>query len=723
MNQKVFWDIFSGLFAGLLLSIFSVMCANMVFSQFLQEYLSIGIFLSLLGTSIMSLVFCYTTKLNYTVVSPHATIAVICSIITNSILQDNQDLPTEHRLITIVTMVATTTILIGVIFYLLGRFKVGILVEYIPYPVISGFLAGTGVLIAIAGLELNTGVIISRETITSYFQYEVLINWLPEVAYAICILYIVQKSMKPSMLIALLILGTIGFYSILWGSGHSYQDAEKAGLLLGPFNDYNVDEIKLLFQFSQINWNLIFSYTPDYLIAAVFGVISLLFNITSIEVITNDEIDINQELRSSGIANILGGLVGSIGGFHQLLCSLLSRQLGAITYLSSWVRTLTVLCIAIFGIPFIGFTPKALFATILLYIGGKRFRDWILYTYHRLSFYEYLIIPIITLGMVIYGLVAGLVIGLVASIILFAVQYSRIKIIKNEINGSVRNSNVVWDVLSKKLIREHAKSIHIIFLQSYIFFGNATVLVNKFRTQFENELSNNINYLILDFQKVLGADASTIYSFVKISRLCKSNNVQLIVSNLPQNVIKKIEAAKQSGYPISFLYEKDLDHALEYCEVDILKVHGKDLVVDLETNYQNLLPSVSRHPDFFKSLKRVHVKKGDLIIRENAPSDCLYFLESGRIYIFATDNQGQERRIKVLNKGTIVGEIGFILEINRTASIKATEDCILAKITIEQLKELRETKPDVLADFYHDMLTIATKRNVTANKLIHLLID
>jgi sulfate permease, SulP family len=721
MNRNFFPDLSSGLVTGLLLSIISVTCANLVFSQFLNEYLSVGIFLSLLGAMIMSIVISYGSPLKYTVLSPQDTIAVICSIVAFSMLLDISEFSKEEQLVTVIAMVATTSISMGVIFYSLGRFKVGKLAEYIPYPVIAGFLAGTGALIAIAGVELNTSMKITQETFTLFFQPQVILHWLPEVIYAVLMIYIIHKTRKHYLLLTLLFLGAFFFYVIVWLSGSSIQEAGETGLLLGPFKDYSIKELTPLLDFGNIHWGVIFTYIPDYLIAAAFGVISLLFSITSIEVITNDEIDINKELRTCGLANILSGLVGSIGGFHQLMPSLLNRQLGASTLLSDCVRTLFIAGITFFGIPLIGLIPKAFFTTLLLYIGIKRIGDWLVLTYNKISFVEYLIIPVITFSMVTYGLVVGVFIGLTSSIILFAIRYSRIKIIKNELSGKVCTSNVVRDQFSKKIIQEHADNIHIIFLQSYIFFGNAISLVNKIRGHFYHEFSRHIHYLVLDFNKVLGADASTIYSFVKISRLCQLNGVQLILSNLPQNVINKIEAAKESGHPISFLHQNDLDHALEYCEEDILKIHGEGLVIDLEKNYRDLLPSVSKHPNFFKNLKRKHVKKGELVLRENDESDCLYFLEEGRIHIFVVDKAGHERRIKVLNKGTIVGEIGFILNINRTASIRATEDCILAEIHIDQLEKLRITHPEILADFYHDMLRIATIRFVESNQLIRLL--
>lgn len=723
MIKQLLANLSSGLVTGLLISIFSVTCANLVFSQLLHEYLSVGIFLSLLGAMIMSIVIAYGSPLKYTVLSPQETIAVICSIVAFSILRENSVLSQEQQLVTIVAMVATTTLTIGVIFYLLGKFRVGKLAEYIPYPVIAGFLAGTGALIAIAGVELSTSMRITQETIMSFIERDVLVHWLPEVIYALIMIFIIHKTRKHYMLLILLFLGAIGFYTVVWLSGSSLTKAGEAGFLLGPFDNYNVKTLTPLLGFENIQWGVIFTYIPDYLIAAIFGVISLLFSITSMEVITNDEVDINKELRACGISNILSGFVGSIGGFHQLMPSLLNRQLGSSSIVSDAIRTLFIASIAFFGIPFIGLIPKAFFTTLLLYIGLKRIEEWLILTHNKIGFFEYLIIPIITLSMVFYGLVVGVVIGLIASIILFAVRYSRIKIIKNELSGDACTSNVVRDQLSKKIIKEHSSEIHIIFLQSYIFFGNAISLVNKIRAHFYHEFSRDIHYLIIDFNKVLGADASTIYSFVKISRLCQLNGVQLILSNLPENVINKIEAAKQTGHPITFLHQSDLDHALEYCEEDILKIHGKGLVVDLEKNYRDLLPSVSKHPEFFKNLKRLHVKKGDLIIRENDESDCLYFLEEGRIHIFVVDAAGHERRIKVLNKGTIVGEIGFILNINRTASIRATEDCILAEIHIEQLDKLRLSHPEVLADFYQDMLRISTIRFVESNQLIKLLID
>ena len=82
--------------------------------------------------------------------------AAILAITTVEIVSNaSAELTTTDLFVTVVAMIAVSSWISGGFLYLLGKFQLGNLVRYLPYPVIAGFLGGTGWLLLKAGVDLS----------------------------------------------------------------------------------------------------------------------------------------------------------------------------------------------------------------------------------------------------------------------------------------------------------------------------------------------------------------------------------------------------------------------------------------------------------------------------------------------------------------------------------------------------------------------------------------
>ena len=75
-----------------------------------------------------------------------------------------------------------TTVLTGVFFFVLGRFRLGGLVRYLPYPVIGGFLAGTGWLLVRGSVGVMADVPLGFAMLGALASPEVAVRWLADTA-------------------------------------------------------------------------------------------------------------------------------------------------------------------------------------------------------------------------------------------------------------------------------------------------------------------------------------------------------------------------------------------------------------------------------------------------------------------------------------------------------------------------------------------------------------
>jgi len=181
----------SGLVVGLVEVIIAISFATLIFAGELSSFLPNGIGFALIGAIITGVVVALMTSLPGTVSgiqdAPAAILAVMSAAIVTSMPSDASGLET---FITIVVAIALTTILCGIFMLGLGYFNLGGLVRFLPFPVMGGFLAGTGWLLVTGSINMMTGIIHRFIELSTLFQPEILLLWLPGLAFAILLLAI-----------------------------------------------------------------------------------------------------------------------------------------------------------------------------------------------------------------------------------------------------------------------------------------------------------------------------------------------------------------------------------------------------------------------------------------------------------------------------------------------------------------------------------------------------
>ena len=96
------------------------------------------------------------------------------------------------------------------------------------------------------------------------------------------------------------------------------------------------------------------------------------------------------------------------------------------------------------------------------------------------------------------------------------------------------------------------------------------------------------------------------------------------------------------------------------------------------------------------AMKTLHVKKGENIIEEGKLSDCAYVIESGKVEVSKSGPEGKRRIISVLGDGDIVGEMGLIDGLPRSATVTALEDCTISVLSPEVFNSLAQHNPQAL---------------------------
>jgi sulfate permease, SulP family len=217
------------------------------------------------------------------------------------------------------------------------------------------------------------------------------------------------------------------------------------------------------------------------------------------------------------------------------------------------------------------------------------------------------------------------VIGIVAGPAVFAVNYARLDAIRASGTGASYASNGLRPPPQLRLLADHGDAIQVIRLQGYLFFGSAHQVLEGISARLALPGETGLGYLLLDFERVDGADSSTIFSFIRLIERADQRGVQVLFSALPDTGATALRSAGQDqasrAGPQTF---PDLDHALESAE-DALLATAPDEAASEESELN--LPEVALGEEILAYGTRVRWRAGESGIRQGGQSAEMYFVE------------------------------------------------------------------------------------------------
>src|SRR5678815_5422814 len=101
---------------------------------------------------------------------------------------------------------------------------------------------------------------------------------------------------------------------VLFAMGISLRDAISLHLLLGDLGSQATLQPPILNGFAGVDWSALLAQSGSIVIIVLLNLVSLLLNVSGNELILDKEINLNNELKSAGISNLLAGLAGGLSG-------------------------------------------------------------------------------------------------------------------------------------------------------------------------------------------------------------------------------------------------------------------------------------------------------------------------------------------------------------------------------------------------------------------------
>jgi SulP family sulfate permease len=733
----------AGLVAGVLIIVIEISFAALIFSGDLSAYISQGIGFTLFGALVISVVVALTSSYPGAVALPQDSPAAILAIAAAAIAsQMPASAPAASTFFTVVAALVVTSLLTGIFFVALGVFKLGGLIRYVPYPVVGGFLAGTGWLLVQGGIGVMADVSLGLAQLSALVQPATLARWAPGLLFAIALLVVLRRY-SHFLIVPTMLLASIGlFYAFLAVIHLPVAEAEAQGWLLGPFPQAGLWQPLPFSALSQINWPVILGQLGSVGTVMAIGVVSLLLNASGLELAARRDIDLDRELRSAGIANCIAGLTGSPVGYQALSLSALGLKLGATSRLVGLVAGALCGVMLFAGGSLISFFPKLVAGGLLVFLGLAFLVEWVYDAWFKLSRAEYLIVILITLAMALVGVLQGVGLGLVLAVILFVVDYSRVGVVKHVFSGTNYSSRVERPRLYKQLLRQKGQWLYILELQGFIFFGTANRLLDQVRQRLSAPGLPAPHFVVLDFRRVSGLDASAVLSFAKLKQLAQGRNLTLIFTQLAPQLQRRLEREVFTGADNAAWHVfPDLDRGVEWCEEQMIQdfadvgLSGQARTArqrleetlaglgrplswwgQLESEDKQHRPKPASTPiieSLMKYLEREDVEAGYYLIREGDAFTSLYFIADGQVTTERGYPDGRKIRLRTMGAGTVVGEVGMYLGSKASASVAADRPSTIYRLSSDKLSEMEKADPAIAAAFHRFMAQLLSERLVS----------
>lgn len=431
------------------------------------------------------------------------------------------------------------TILAGVFLILMGVFKLGSLIKFIPYTITTGFTAGIAVTIFIGqikdflGLQYANGVkpIETIEKIEANIEAIGTFSWqallVGAVSLAILIIYPKFEKKVPPSLIAV-IVGAL-MVKFIPGLDNGVFTIGELYTIPSGFPQFALTNME--FSFAKVS-----AVFPDAFTIAILAAIESLLSCVVADSMVNSRHNSNAELVAQGVGNIASVLFGGIPATGAIARTAANAKNGGRTPIAGMVHAVVLLLVLLFLMPLAGLIPMPTIAAILFMVAYnmseyKKFIKTV-----KTAPKSDIVVMVITFGLtVIFDLVVAIEVGMILAAMLFMKRMSEETTVKG---WEYVDSENDMDSIDLKVV---PKNVRVYEISGPLFFGAADKILDITFKEYTS-------CLVLRMRAVSAIDATAMNSLEQLYKKCQSKNIALVLSHVNE---QPLHAMQKSGF-----YEK-----------------------------------------------------------------------------------------------------------------------------------------------------------------------
>ena len=424
------------------------------------------------------------------------------------------------------------TLMAGVILILLGIFKLGAVIKFIPYPIIVGFTSGIAVTIFTTQIADIFGLNFGGEKVPGdfvgkwmiYFQHFDTINWWNTIVsiVSIAIIAITPKFSKkiPGSLIAIIVV-TVAVYLMKTYAGINCIDT------IGDRFSIKAELPDAVMP--SLNWEAIQDLFPVAITIAVLGAIESLLSATVADGVTGDKHNSNTELIAQGAANIIVPIFGGIPVTGAIARTMTNINNGGRTPVAGIIHAIVLLLILLFLGPLTKHIPMACLAGVLIIV-SYNMSEWRTFRSLMKNPKSDVSVLLVTFFLtVIFDLTIAIEIGLLIAMLFFmrrVAETTHVSVTTDEIDlsdeGEIHHDEEVLSL---------PKGVEVYEIDGPFFFGVA----NKFDGIMKS-MGDKPKVRIIRMRKVSFIDSTGLHNLESLFRLSEAEHIHMILSGVNEHV-------------------------------------------------------------------------------------------------------------------------------------------------------------------------------------------
>jgi len=707
-------SVVAGLVAGILAITFMFSYSAVIFSDELAPFVPRLTGSMLLGAVIISVVVGLFGAIRGTVALPQDNpTAIIAIMVAATVAAQPAGESLEQVYLHTSFIIVASTLTGAALFIIIGQWRLANLVQFIPYPVVGGFLAGTGWLLFKGSFSVMANVPFELARVGGLLGTANL--WIPGAVFAVATLVITSRFSHFLVMPALIVASVIGFYMVLLVSDTTIAEAIASGWLLEPFGAGGMWQPFDVSELTSVDLGLVWEQVGGIGTILVIAVISVLLNLTALESAFGKDIDINREMRTVGLANIGSALGGGVIGYHYVSLSTLGHRMNGDSRVVSLVVAFVCFLALAVGAGALSYFPKFVLGGLVMFVGLSFLNDWVVRSWRKLEWQDFSIILFILLVVETIGFLEGVALGIAAATVLFIVSYSRISVVRHVLTGADLHSNIERPAPHRNLLKREGDRILILKLHGFIFFASVIGLVRRITDRLADR-QRPLDYLILDFQQVSGLDTSALHGFEKIKQRASESDLRVLLSHVPARIREQfhLENLVDDEAIVGELFD-DIDHALEWSESRILEAAGLEPRPD-EHPLDHQLAEIfetNAEKDLFKGyLEQRRIPEDGYLFHEHEKSTAIYFVESGGLSVFIDKDDGGSYRLRRLGAGALVGVGAFFRREGdeEMVSVRADTPSVVFSLSRTAVEKMAREEPHLLLELQSYALHFLSER-------------
>ena len=689
-------DFWGGFAATLVALPASIAFGVTIYSAIGPTHAALGALAGIIGATVIGLVASTFGGTDRLISAPCAPAAAVLSAFAIGMVHDG--VPAGN----IVLMLLMLGILAGGFQVLFGFVGLGQLIKYIPYPVVSGYLTGVGLIIIGSQLSKFVGAPLGTPWHQSLIS-PAMWDWRALVVGGATIAGILlgpQLTKRlPGMIVGVL-AGVLAYFGLAMQDASLLELADNP-LIIGPLGvsgeGYFASITERWHEIGDLRLSQVGALFGSALTLAVLLSIDTLKTCVVLDQMTRSRHNPNRELVAQGAANIASSSVGGIPGAGTMGATMINLSSGATTRASGLVEGVLALLSALLLSNFIAWIPISALAAGLIVVGLRMIdREPLRFVQSSATVFDFGVVVAVVVVALTVGLIAASGVGVALAIVLFLREQIGGTVVRHKFYVNQMSSNWHRPESETRILEQKGDQAVIFELQGSLFFGTTQQLYGLIEVELKTR-----NFIILDMKRVQSVDVTAAHLLNQLRDTLAEKGAMLLLSNVRENLpngrnlreFLEQTGVTEKGETVRLFPE--LDSAIEWVEDRIL---GEVERATPEPEVSMLLAEMElfkgRKDDTLADLEARLTHRtcaaGEVVYSRGEPGDALYMIRRGSVKIFAPIGAGRTRHIATFGRGDFFGGLAFLDGRPRGNDAIAAAETEFFVLSLEQFNTLSE---------------------------------